>query len=253
MPEQNQQQNDVTIPDVLKQDYSIKRTKTGVPGLDRLCDGGYEKDSSVLIMGNAGAGKTTMLTQFIYTGAVFYDEPGVYISFEEPKNNIIKHCKAFGWEYDKLEAADKLAVINYKPHEIRKLTEEGGGLIWDTITEIGAQRVAIDSLTSYVVLFGSEYQAREAQLGLFELVRKWNCTTLFSGEGLPGTSVGAGMEGLTDAVIALHHPRRNNVRIRAMEIYKMRGTNHSQKICPFEIVPEQGLIVYPSEDIFEEF
>lgn len=231
------------------------RTPSGIPGLDELCEGGFERNSSILVLGGAGSGKTTFLMQFVYSGALFYDEPGVFLSLEEPKERLIKHAFDFGWDLKTLEDDGKLAIINYKPHEIKKLSEEGGGLIWDTITEIGAKRVAIDSLTSYVVLFGSLYQAREAQLNLFEMVRKWNCTTLFSGEASKNASVRTkfGMEYLSDGVVALHHPRHGNSRIRAMEIFKMRGTNHSQKICPFDIVPKEGIIAYPNEDIFEGF
>jgi len=63
----------------------------------------------------------------------------------------------------------------------------------------------------------------------------------------------AGMDYLADAVLVMHHPRQRNVRFRALEILKMRGTNHSQKLCPFEFLPGVGIRVYPGEDIFEEF
>jgi len=234
------------------EDFS--RVPTGIPGLDELCGGGFERNSSVLVMGGAGSGKSTFLNQFIYTGAAFYDEPGIILSLEEPKENIIRHSLDYGWDLKSLEKEGKLSIINYTPNEVKKLSEEGGGLIWDTITDIGAKRVVVDSLTSYVVLFGSKYQAREAQLELFDMIRKWKCTTVFSGEAVRNASVRTdfGMEYLTDAVIALHRPRKNNARIRAIEIFKMRGTNHTQKICPFDIVPGEGLVVYPNEDVFEE-
>lgn len=231
------------------------RTKSGIPGLDELCEGGLERNSTVLVMGEAGCGKTSMLTQFVVAGARDYDEPGVLLSFEEQRESIFRHSKSFGWDLEKMEKDNLLSVINYKPHEVKKLAEEGGGLIWDTITEIGAKRVGIDSLSSYTVLFESIYQAREAQLTLFEMVRKWGCTTMFSGEAMRNTTARtiSGMEYLTDGVILLHHPRQRNIRFRALEILKMRGTNHSQKICPFEFVSGEGLRVYPGEDIFEEF
>ncbi|MFH1306384.1 MAG: ATPase domain-containing protein [Candidatus Micrarchaeota archaeon] len=230
------------------------RVASGIPGLDELCEGGFERNSSVLIMGGPGSGKSTFLAQFIYAGSAFYDEPGIFLSLDESKEEILKHSLAFGWDFKTMEDEGKLAIINYKPHEVKKLSEEGGGLIWDTITEIGAKRVAIDSLTSYVTLFGNLYDAREAQLNLFEMVRKWKCTTLFSADAQKEGDVKTrhGMENLTDAVISLHHPRHDNVRMRAIEIFKMRGTNHSQKICPFDIVSNEGLIVYPNEDIFEK-
>ncbi len=236
------------------QDESM-RVPSGIPGLDDLCEGGFEKNSTLLVMGGAGSGKTIFLTQFVYAGASFYNEPGIFLSLEEQADKLRKHAMSFGWDLKSLEDEGKLAILNYKPHEIRKLSEEGGGLIWDTISEIGAKRIVIDSLSSYVVLFGNLYEAREAQLTLFEMIRKWKCTTVLSGEAVRNASVRTkyGMEYLTDAVIALHHPKHNNARIRALEIFKMRGTNHSNKICPFEIVSNEGLIAYPNEQVFEGF
>jgi len=239
----------------LKKPLALERTPTGVPGLDELTEGGFERGSTVLVMGEAGCGKTSLLMQFLHAGSTKYNEPGIFLSFEEHHDSIIKHSLAFGWDLQKLEDEKKIAIINYKPHEVRKLTEEGGGLIWDTISEIGAKRFAIDSLSSYTVLFESTYQAREAQLNLFEMVRKWGCTTMFSGEAIRNTTAKtlSGMEYLTDGVILLHHPRQRNVRFRALEVLKMRGTNHSQKICPFEFLSGEGLRIYPGDDIFEEF
>ncbi|MFH1095801.1 MAG: ATPase domain-containing protein [Candidatus Micrarchaeota archaeon] len=236
-------------------DLLIQRTPSGIPGLDELCEGGFERGSSVLVMGDAGSGKTTLMTQFIVSGAREHDEPGLIISFEESRESILRHSFPFGWDMERLERENKLVIINYKPHEVKHLAEEGGGLIWDAINELGAKRIAFDSLTSYIALFDSPYKSRSAQLNLFDLVHKWGCTTLFSAESLKSINpkTYAGVEYLADAVILMHHPRQRNVRFRALEVFKMRGTNHSQKICPFEFVSGQGLFVYPGEDIFEEF
>lgn len=231
-----------------------ERVPTGIDGLDELCEGGLERGSSVLCIGEPGSGKTTMMTQFLVNGALQQGEGGVFLSFEESKESIMHHSLSFGWDMNEMEKQGAVAIVNYKPHEVKRLAEEGGGMIWDTISETGAKRIAIDSLSAYVVLFDSQYQAREAQRNLFELVRKWGCTTMLSGEVAEvGGHLPAGMDYLSDAVILLHHPRQRNVRFRAIEILKMRGTNHSQKICPFEFLPGIGMRVYPGEDIFEEF
>lgn len=230
------------------------RVPSGVPGLDELCGGGFEKGSTMLCLGEPGSGKTTLLTQFLVNGALEHGESGVFLSFDEAKDSILRHSLSFGWDLAQLEKEGAVSVVTYKPHEVRRLAEEGGGLIWDTINETGAQRIAIDSLSSYVVLFDTPYAAREAQRSLFELVHKWGCTTLLSGEAASsGDRSSEGMDYLADGVLILHHPRQRNVRFRAVEILKMRGTNHSQKICPFEFLPGIGMKVYQGEDIFEEF
>jgi KaiC/GvpD/RAD55 family RecA-like ATPase len=232
----------------------LPRVPTGIPGLDELCEGGFERGSAILCLGEPGSGKTTMLTQFLVNGALDYGEGGVFISFDESKDSILRHSLAFGWDLAQLEKEGAVSVITYKPHEVRRLAEEGGGLVWDTINEIGAQRISIDSLSSYVVLFDTPYSAREAQRNLFELVHKWGCTTMLSGEAAASKDRSSeGMDYLADAVLILHHPRQHDVRFRAIEILKMRGTNHSAKLCPFDLLPGIGMRVYPNEDIFEKF
>ena len=150
-----------------KQRMPSDRTPSGIFGLDELIDGGLEKESTTLVMGDAGCGKTTFLSQFLYNGAVQYGEPSVLLSFEEPSASIIKHMGRYGFDFAALEKQELFTSINYRPHEVKKLVDEGGGLIWDTISSIGAKRLAIDSLTSYAMLFESLYQAREAELLLF--------------------------------------------------------------------------------------
>ena len=229
-----------------------ERVPTGIEGLDDLCEGGFERGSSVLALGEPGSGKTTMMTQFLVNGALNHGEGGVFLSFEETKESIIRHSASFGWDLNALEKQGAVAIINYKPHEVKRLAEEGGGLIWDTISSIGAKRLAIDSLTSYAMLFESLYQAREAELLLFELLRKWKCTTLLSAEGINTEKmrITTGMEYLSDGVILLHHPRYQSGRYRAIEILKMRGCKHSEKLCPYEFVEGEGIRVHPGETIF---
>ena len=230
------------------------RAPSGIPGLDELLGGGFESASTTLVMGEAGCGKTTFLSQFLYRGAVDYNEPGVLLSFEEPQATVLRHMRSYGFAFEELEKQNLFSAISYRPHEVKKLVDEGGGLIWDTISSLGAKRLAIDSLTSYSMLFDSPYRAREADLLLFELLHKWGCTTLLSADGLDSNklSVAMGMEYLSDGVILLHHPRHQASRYRAVEILKMRGSKHSEKICPFEFVSGEGMKVYPGESIFYE-
>ncbi len=254
-PESSDAENVLEQPDVLpkkRPDAGEGRVKTGVPGLDELIGGGFEKGSTVVVMGSAGCGKTTMLSQFLYNGAVEYGEAGVMISFEEQPDAILRHMKGYGFDFAALEKQGLFSTVSYRPHEVKKLVDEGGGLILDTISSIGAKRLAVDSLTSYALLFETQYQAREAEITLFELLQKWKCTTLMSAEWLgEGKKSGAGsVEYLADGVIIMHHPRHKSLRYRAIEILKMRGAKQSEKLCPFELIDGFGVKIYPNEEIF---
>ena len=129
------------------------KTPSGIPGFDELTEGGYEIGSINLVAGPTGCGKTTFIMQFLNNGAVQYNEPGVLISFEEPKDGIYAHMLRFGWDFAALKQQGLFAIITYKPHEVKKLIDEGGGFIWDAINSIGAKRLVVDSLSSYSMLF----------------------------------------------------------------------------------------------------
>ncbi len=103
-----------------------ERVPTGIDGLDELCEGGFDRGSSVRAMGEPGAGKTTMMSQFLVNGALQQGEGGVFLSFEESKESIIRHSVSFGWDMNELEKSGAVAIINYKPHEVKRLAEEGG-------------------------------------------------------------------------------------------------------------------------------
>ncbi|MCX8195219.1 MAG: hypothetical protein N3G22_03905 [Candidatus Micrarchaeota archaeon] len=231
------------------------KVKSGIDGFDQLIGGGFEPLSINLVMGEAGSGKTTFLSQFLYNGAVKYGEPGVLLTFEESAESVESHMAKYGFDFKSLEEQLLFQPINYRPHEVKKLVDEGGGLILDTISSLGAKRLAIDSLTSYALLFDSAYQAREAEISLFELLKKWGCTSLLSAEGLPSSKKAKGtmgMEHLADSVTVLYHPRHQSVRFRAIEVTKLRGGKPVEKICPFELIEGVGIRVYPDEEIFYE-
>lgn len=231
-----------------------ERVPSGIPGFDELCNGGFEKNSANLIIGPSGSGKTIFLSQFIYTGAVFYGEPGIIVNLDQKKETVFRYLEKFNWLFSDLEKKGLINFINLKPHELKKLTEEGGGLIWDAAMEINAKRIVFDSLFSFSTYFSSEYELRESIINLFELTKKWDCTSLFSYHNLSFSSIKMeySLDMLADSFISLYNIRKNNIRIRGLEIIKMRGCNHVSKIVPFEILEREGIIVYPSENIFEK-
>ena len=120
----------------------------------------------------------------------------------------------------------------YKAHQVNKLLEEGGGTVRDTVHEIGAKRLVIDSITAYGLLFRDEYKQREALLLFFDMLVRWGCTSLIIAEQVSAMDARAGEIGfLTDAIIAFSYARDiddmgKSTRRHLLEILKMRGTNH---------------------------
>jgi len=238
---------------VEKEETIAKRVRTGINGLDDLIDGGFEKDSIVLIVGSAGTGKTLLSLQFLYEGVTQYDEPGIFLSFEEEESSLYKHAMQFGWDFKKIENEKKFKMLSFKPHQITKILEEGGGQVRDALKEIGAKRIVIDSITAYGLLFSDNYKRREKMLEFFSLLRKWEVTALVVVEDNPSEieneegSIGF----ISDAVVAMYyrHDEEKGLRIHSLEIVKMRGTKHTNKLCAINF-EENGITVYPDVEVF---
>ncbi|MFH1586710.1 MAG: ATPase domain-containing protein [Candidatus Diapherotrites archaeon] len=236
-----------------KNGEKLERVPSGITGLDELIDGGFERGSTILVTGGAGTGKTTIAMQFLYYGAMMYNEPGILISFEETKQSLYKHHAEFGWDFAELEKRNLFQILEYKPHQVNNLMEQGGGPIRDAIKSLGAKRLAIDSITSYGLLFRDDYQERESILDFFDLLKKWGCTSIVISEMPPKVAeVKEGSVGfLTDAIISLYYSKdaERDVRVHSLEILKMRGTKHTNKVCALTF-EKNGIVIYPDIEVF---
>ena len=207
----------------------------------------------ILVTGSAGTGKTTFGLQFLYYGVKTYNEPGILISFEESKESYYRHNSEYGWDFKELEKKGLFKVLEYKPHQVGRLLDQGGGPIRDAIQQMKAKRLVIDSITSYSLLFKDEYQQRENILKFFELIRKWGCTSIIISEMAPKEAETAkGSIGfLVDAIISLYYEKKEekDVRVHSLEILKMRGTRHTNKVCALNFEKE-GIKIYADIEIF---
>ncbi|MDP2906818.1 MAG: ATPase domain-containing protein [Nanoarchaeota archaeon] len=236
---------------VTKEKGSEERVSTGIPGLDEVMSGGFEKNSINLISGGAGTGKSIFAMQFIINGITQFNEPGIYITFEEEKEKIQKHMQKMGWDLKKLGDEGKLMIIEYTPDKVKKMLAEGGGDIEWAMGKIKAKRIVIDSLTAFALLFKDELARREAFLDLFRIIEKWDCTALLVVEHEADLERHDSMdvEFEVDGIILLYYLRKGDIRNRALEILKLRGSEHASRIFPMKIT-DQGIKIYPDEAVF---
>ena len=227
----------------------IARVPTGLKGLDSLIEGGIKRNSAVLVEGGAGCGKSIFCMQFIFNGIEKFGENGVYISFEEEKEEFFENMLRFGWDLAKLEAEKKFAFLRYTPEQVEKVLSGGGGLVRDVVESLGARRLVIDSMSAFNMLHDDEFAKREATLSLFRTIKKWNCTTLVVGQpeffeyDIDKHPFNV-LEFECDGIIRLYNMRDHNLRTRTIEVFKMRGTKHASKIFTMEIT-NKGVIIYP--------
>jgi circadian clock protein KaiC len=225
----------------------MDRTPSGITGLDSLIEGGFPKGRNFFLSGSAGSGKTIFSCQFLYNGAYKYQEKGLYVSFEEPIDDIIFDVSRFGWDIQKMIDHDKLKFI-YSPILKKDFEENVFDLLSTLVKQIkdnGYQRLVIDSLPAFGMAFDDYNKMRKELFLLLHEIRKLQCTTIVITEK-PSGEIGLTHFGVEDflaqGLIMLHLGHT----YRGIEVRKLRGTNHSTDVHRMR-VGEEGIVVYPGD------
>ncbi len=227
----------------------VARIATGVPNFDRLIGKGFEKNTTNLLVGGSGSGKTIFATQFLIEG-IKNGEKCLYVTFEEKKEQFYLNMKEFGWDLGEYEKKGAFTFLEYTPMKVKTMLEEGGGAIESVILKNKISRLVIDSITSFELLFDDELEKREAALALFGMIRDWDATALLTLEEEPSAQEKISSRTLefeSDSIVVLYYIREDKKaeRERYLEIIKMRGTEHSNKVYPFDIT-KKGIFVKKS-------
>jgi circadian clock protein KaiC len=219
----------------LLQQSSASRVSSGNTELDALCEGGFFRDSVVLVSGATGTGKTLLATEFIAGGAAL-GERSLYFAFEEGRDQIARNAAGWGYDFAKLEADNLLRIVPLYP-EMSSL-EDHLVEIKTAIDSYRPTRVAIDSLSA-LERVGSTEGYREFALGLTAFVKEQRITTLFTAATpalFGGTSITEGhISTLTDSIILLRYVEIQGTVNRGITVLKMRGSRHDNQIRRFHI------------------
>lgn len=230
-----------------------ERVPSGISGLDTCIEGGFEKNSAVLVIGGGGSGKTIFGVQFLMEGILRHNEVGVYISFEENKEKFFRHMDKFGWGLSALNEKGRFVFVRYDPKKIVDIVKKGGEEIGKLTKELNAKRIVIDSLSAYTILFDTESKQREMLVALFEMISSWDATSLVIAEEdqYPEKHVSTVMGFMADAIIKMFNIMKSSTTmIRAMQVFKMRGTEHTMNIFPIK-VSGKGMTAYPDQEVFD--
>lgn len=216
-----------------------ERISTGNMQLDTLLDGGFLRNSMILLAGNPGAGKTILSSNFIYQGALD-DEPGVYACFAETRKRLIQDMNKFGIDFEPMIRRRKVEVLDLS---IGSETEVQSALnqIFETITSLRAKRLVVDSISAMAMGLETEFEKRHLIRLLYRLILKTGCTTIAITD-IPwnSTKIGESIEEfVADGIILMQHQYDENENMkRQLRITKMRGTNHSRKTHKYTISAE---------------
>jgi len=229
----------------------LAKERTGIPGFDEITRGGLPAGRPTLICGSAGAGKTLFAMEFLVRGATLYDDPGVFVSFEETDEELTKNVASLGFDLKQL-AADKKLLLDYVFIERSEIEETGEydleGLflrLGHAIDSIGAKRIVLDTLEALFSALPNEAIIRAELRRLFRWLKDKGVTAVITCERGDGTLTRYGLEEyVADCVILLDHRVENQISTRRMRIIKYRGTSHGTNEYPF-MIDEDGFSVLP--------
>jgi circadian clock protein KaiC len=229
----------------------IEKVPSGIKGLDDITRGGLPKGRPTLVSGGPGCGKTLFAMEFIVRGITDYGEPGVFIAFEEKIDDLKVNFRSMGFDLDDLVSKKKL-VLDHITIDRTEIEETGEydleGLfirLGALIDEVGAKRVAIDTLEALFSGFSNEAILRSELRRLFLWLKDRGVTAIVTGERGDQSITKYGLEEyVADCVITLDHRVTNQIATRRLHIVKYRGSIHGTDEYPF-LISEDGISVLP--------
>ena len=229
----------------------LSKAPTGIQGLDEITGGGLPKGRPTLICGSAGCGKTLLAMEFLVRGATQFNEPGVFMAFEETIKDLTRNVASLGFDLDSL-VADKKIVLDFVYIERSEIEETGEydleGLfirLNQAIDSIGAKRVVLDTIESLFAGLPNPLILRAELRRLFRWLKDKGVTAIITGERGDESLTRQGLEEyVSDCVIVLDHRVCDQTSSRRLRVVKYRGSTHGTDEYPF-LIDEDGFSVLP--------
>lgn len=229
----------------------LPKSPTGIVGFDQITNGGLPAHNITLISGGAGSGKTLFGLDFIISGAIKYGESGVFMSFEESSEELIRDVASLNWDLKGLVSDRKvmLEFVTLSRRDIQEAEFNLEGLIVrleSAIDAVGAKRVVMDSIESLFAGITGQGILRLEIKRLFRWLKDKGVTALVSAE--PGPNGAYSRHGVeeyvSDCIVFLDNRVSDQHSIRRIRIIKYRGSSHGTNEYPF-IIADDGLSVIP--------
>lgn len=240
------------------QPKTLRKSPTGIRGLDEITGGGLPAGRSTLICGGTGCGKTMLAMEFLVRGAADYGEPGVFMAFEETAEELTQNVTSLGFDLTDLVARRRL-LLDYVHVERSEFEETGEydleGLfirLGYAIDSIKAKRVVLDTIEGLFAGLPNQAVVRAELRRLFRWLKEKGVTVIMTGERGEGTLTRYGLEEyVSDCVISLDHRVVDQVTTRRMRVVKYRGSSHGTNEYPF-LIDQDGVSVWPVTSVHLE-
>jgi circadian clock protein KaiC len=224
-----------------------ERSCTGIAGLDDLLGGGLPRNTSTIIQGGTGTGKTLLGLQFLVHGAA-RGERGVLFTLEETPDQLRSIARSLGWDLHALEQQERLLIKYTSPVELS--TDRFLHQARTIVQEMGARRAVFDSLTTMALGVPSDRRYKEMIYAISKHMRGAGISLLLTVESkhLLGSDHvrDDGVSFIADNVIQLRYVEADGRLDRAISVLKARGIAHKSGLRTFK-VGDGGLEVSSNE------
>ncbi len=225
----------------------MNRIKSGVYGLNSLLDGGIVANSSTVVIGTAGAGKTTFALQYIMRG-METGEDGVFISLDENQQQILREAEDMGFKNIRnFIERGKLVFIDASGEQFGAFIKQELPSFVDKWEGVKS-RIVIDPLTPVLWALPEKYEQREVISFLIKELRKVGTVLCTLEEhssygGVYGAETEIPMY-LADSVIHLDYNVTGEDVERKLRVLKCRSSRHSEKAVDYQIIGGLGVILH---------
>ncbi|HEX2556109.1 MAG TPA: circadian clock protein KaiC [Microvirga sp.] len=236
---------------------TISKMHTGIPGLDAITHGGLPMGRLTLVTGDTGSGKTILGLQTLVQGVGRFDEPGVFVSFEEPPEEVAAHARGFGWRvvpWSGQQAAPgaggAIPAIDACPSPDTMYAGQFdlSGLLaalTAAVERTSAKRVVLDGLDVLLDLLDDPRQRRREILRIADWSRTSRTTTVITAKEAEAGGAQEGYEFLkymvSSAIVLKLRPQEGGSE-RTVRVLKMRGSRHSSAEHPL-IIRDSGIVI----------
>lgn len=226
---------------------SIRRLKTGVPGLDNLLGGGLPEFSFNLIAGTPGSGKTTLAHQIMFSLANPNNRALFFTVLGEPALKMLRYQQQFPF-FDINKVNESIRFVNLSADLLEGNFDRVLSRIAEEVKGYEPSLVFVDSFRSVVQAAKQEEQgASELQRFVQQLgmqMTSWQATTFLIGEYLTPEAESSPIFTVADGILWLSQNLHRNSMVRKMQVVKMRGQAQAPGLHTFRICDE-GIQVFP--------
>ena len=236
------------------------RSPTFIPGMDELIENGFPNSSINLISGPPGSAKSLFGIHYIHNGAKYTNEPGIFLSLEESRSNILKAARSYDIDLEAMEREGRIYIVDLG--RLRMESSSSEEMDWKLVSFENLQdfignhlrsshavRLVIDSITAAGIYYSTEDQMRRELFRFCRFLRDSGITTILISETVDNRDTRYGIEEfISDSFIRLDYESTSGEYRRTITVRKMRFTKHDPMKHPFLIV-ENGIEVSPDEVI----